>query len=1027
MRTECLQAVSQAVGRALSNSESQDIEARVGRAMRTLAKQDPAAWQSKSAAERLTEAGEVAAKDLFGEAQLKRQRAILQTAAHERVGMAIGDLRSRGVSGLNALDRIVAFHSDAQGNALSIETQAKAVERDALRQMLGTLEASNPKWFGLFENAEGVRAVVREIFGEDSGVAEAKGGAAEWHKVAEALRQRFNRAGGDVGSLEDWGMPHHHSQHKVAQAGREAWIADILPRLNREAYVKEDGTRMSDAELTEFLGSAWETIATGGANKIEPGQARGSGSRANRGSESRQIHFANADGYLDYQTQYGERTLYEVMVGHIAGVSKDIALVETLGPNPDHAWRFFRDEAVREAKLAEPTKSGKVDEAAISSENLYNVVSGKRQPVASQWLSRSFDTLRAWLTASRLGSAVISSLSDDATLYLTAHVNNLPESRVFANELAAMNPANRMEERLALRAGLAMNTLISSLNRFGEQGLGAAFSQKLAATVLRASGLNAITEARRRAFGVTMMSSLGSVVREHATLKDLDAADHRILLAKGITDTNYAVWKAAQPEDWGGGNNTMLTPDAIYRVPDAELDKAIAPQIAQLKAEAGTHIADLRARDAQDQQWVGDRAAALSKWLKAEQAKVEKRIAKADAGAAVSLKDIAARLGRLGENLEAAAGYWDKPAAPDMPGISNQERVGFYGKGKLRQLGVNEGRALEAMRSIKAEARDVGAEMRRLKLDLTEELFGKFYERQGELTEFSTRAQERADRRAKVISRIEDGIVPAIEAERVKAREQAATRLLGTVLEETDVAVIEPGAKERAFMGAGIQRGTWKGELTRSFFLFKSFPLAMIMRHWTRGMSMPTGTGRAAYLATLFAATTVLGAASMQIREVLNGRDPRTLNPFGEHGVRNWIKAMLQGGSLGIYGDFLFSESTQYGGSPVASFLGPVVGLGEDVFKLTQGNLLQASQGKSTDVGAEIVKFTRANIPGANLWYSKAALDHLIFHQLQEYFSPGYLAQMRQRAYREFGQRYWWEPGESLPYRAPDATQLIED
>src|SRR3546814_19809484 len=31
-------------------------------------------------------------------------------------------------------------------------------------------------------------------------------------------------------------------------------------------------------------------------------------------------------------------------------------------------------------------------------------------------------------------------------------------------------------------------------------------------------------------------------------------------------------------------------------------------------------------------------------------------------------------------------------------------------------------------------------------------------------------------------------------------REQAATRLLGTILEETDIAVIEPGARERARM-----------------------------------------------------------------------------------------------------------------------------------------------------------------------------------------------------------------------------------
>ncbi|KAK6697359.1 hypothetical protein SNK04_014111 [Fusarium graminearum] len=99
-------------------------------------------------------------------------------------------------------------------------------------------------------------------------------------------------------------------------------------------------------------------------------------------------------------------------------------------------------------------------------------------------------------------------------------------------------------------------------------------------------------------------------------------------------------------------------------------------------------------------------------------------------------------------------------------------------------------------------------------------------------------------------------------------REDAATRLLGVVLEETDVAVIEPGAKERAMMMTGLQRGTWKGELTRSFFLFKSFPIAMMTRHIQRGWSMPTGTGRAAYLATLIASTTVMGAVSMQISDM---------------------------------------------------------------------------------------------------------------------------------------------------------------
>lgn len=838
MKPQCITAVNEAVGRELTGAELKGIEERISRHLRQNAAKDPQGTLAMSAEQRFSEAAASARDEFIAEQAKKAQRVALQVLANAKIEQHLSQF---GDDKLDGLARVIAFHTDTKGNFLSMESQAKAIERDALRQMIGTMEASNPRFFGLFENKDGVHAIVKEIFGEESGVKEAKDGAAQFKAVAEALRQRFNRAGGSVGQLEDWGMPHHHSQLNVAKAGREQWVADILPKLNRDRYMNQDGTRMNDQQVYDFLGHAWETIATGGVNKIDPGQGFGGGMRANRGNESRQIHFQDADSYIAYQEKYGERTLYEVLTHHIMGVSKDIAMVETLGPNPDHSFRLFRDAAVKEATINDPTKAGKIQKQAIGLENLYNMTAGKTLPVASEWLAKSFDTLRSWLVASRLGSAVISSLSDEATLYITAHVNNLPEMRIFANELAAFNPANKMEERMALRAGLAMHTFISSLNRFGQESLGTSFSSKLASTVLRASGLNAMMEARRRAFGVTMMSSLGQITREFDSLAKLDKHDHRILLSKGITDADFAVWRKAQTEDWGSGNGTMLTPEAIYRIPDAEL-------------------------------------------------------------------------------------------------------IGMTG--------------------------DMFANPQRLK-------------------------------------------------------EQAATRLLGIVLEETDVAVIEPGVKERTMMMYGLQRGTWKGELSRSFFLFKSFPIAMLTRHWMRGMDMETAGGKAGYIASLVAATTIMGAASLEINEVLSGRDPRNLNPAEKGGVRNWIQAMLKGGSLGIYGDFLFSEATQHGQSPVASFMGPVVGMGESMFNLTQGNLVQLAMDKKTNAGAELVKFAKSNLPGANLWYAKAALDHMIFHKMQEYFSPGYLSNMRSRAYREFGQQYWWEPGDTTPDRAPNMAATV--
>ncbi|WP_200856319.1 hypothetical protein, partial [Klebsiella pneumoniae] len=60
-----------------------------------------------------------------------------------------------------------------------------------------------------------------------------------------------------------------------------------------------------------------------------------------------------------------------------------------------------------------------------------------------------------------------------------------------------------------------------------------------------------------------------------------------------------------------------------------------------------------------------------------------------------------------------------------------------------------------------------------------------------------------------------------------RVRFEAMRRLLAAVSEEVDMAVITPGAREQLFTGGGLQRGTWKGELTRTVFLFKSFPISV--------------------------------------------------------------------------------------------------------------------------------------------------------------------------------------------------------
>jgi hypothetical protein len=585
MRPQCKAAVERAIGRELNQAESARIDELISKHMHQLARRDPDAWRQLSEAQRMEQAADGAVSELLAEAALKKFRLQRQIETHDAINRQTANWEGGRLDGLK---RLIAAITDGKGSFRSVETLERAIRADALRQLSDVFEALDPRLFGFLENKEGVTTFTRAVFGERQGIDPTVVKAAEaWLKTAEDMRQQFNNAGGKVGKLESWSLPQHHAQLKVAKAGVDAWTNDILPMLDRRQYVRDDGRLMDDDEVRAFLGEAWRSIATNGRNKLKPGQRQGTGMMANRNAEARSIHFKNADAYMAYQAKYGEKALLQVMVDHIGGMARDTAAVEVFGPNPNAAFEYFRDTALKEAADTDPQHIGRYEEQAVKLTNLWNVVQGEQMPVANEKLARGFEATRNWLVASRLGSAVLSSIADAGTIVNTARVNKLPIMQVFRNELAAMNLANKEELRQARRAGLALDTAIGDLNRWGTDTLTTTVPAKLAHATLRASGLNAITDVRRRAFGVTMMDSIGYLTRNVDSLARLDADDNRILLSKGITEADWTVWRAATPEKWGG-NDTVLTPDAVYGVPDHAIEHMISDPVTRA-AHAGLY------------------------------------------------------------------------------------------------------------------------------------------------------------------------------------------------------------------------------------------------------------------------------------------------------------------------------------------------------------------------------------------------------------------------------------------------------
>jgi len=611
---------------------------------------------------------------------------------------------------------------------------------------------------------------------------------------------------------------------RVLKAGQAKWVNDILPLLDRSRYVDTDGVRLDDAQMADMLGRAWETITTGGMNKREAGTATGARARANRGSDHRVIHFKDAQSYLTYAANYNRGGILAAMQGHVTRLARDIALVEEFGPNPNTQWRFLHDTALQTGA------SDLVGPWLVSTQDMWRVLNGETGTVANVRMAEIAQGARNVEVFGKLGSAFISSITDVPTYFITTGFNRLGFADSLINLVRAFG---KDSTDYANRAGLVAESVISDMNRWAEANIGRGWTGKLANATMKASLLEAWTDAMRRGFSVTMMGALGKMSR--LDWQALDAGDRARLVAKGVTETDFKIWRMAQPENWRGSQ--MLTLQAVRAIPEADL------------AAAGLTLGD---------------------------------------------------------------------------------------------------------------------------------------------------------------------------------QNRAVSRLLGTIADESEFASLAQDLQTRAAVTRGTKKGTIEGEFLRSIMLFKGFPMALISRHWGRAAEQWRNGERAsavAYGAGLTTAMTVFGALAIELKDMVNGKDPRDMTT-----AKFWGAAYAQGGGVGIFGDFLYTGmggQNRAGAPNWMNLAGPVVGSGFEAVDLTVGNIGQAIRGEDTHAGAEAVRFARSHLPFVNLWYTKSAIDHAGLQDLQEMLSPGYLARMRDRARKDWGQDFYWRPGETLPERAPDLSSAV--
>lgn len=606
MRPECKDAVEKALGRKTPTNYRNRISLMYQRSQNILARTDPD-WIMKSPGERVEAIAQKTASDISIQIAKNNQNIARDAVLKAQIESQI--YNHPKLNPIQALMRKIAYFSDQSG-IQSAEKQAQALHSLWMSRVADVFTKTQER-FGMSVNKTMTDDIVRVMFGGKSDNPETMAMAKEVSETLEEMRLAFNRNGGNIKKLDNYGFMTSHDQKKVALTDQSEWVNDVIQGLDRNHYVKEDGSLMNDAELRTVLDDVYQTIATNGANKelkaldqqkkadsITP--IGGRSKMANRHQESRALHFKDGDSWLNYQEKYGtynEIGFHEILKNHVQRMSTEVAMMQNFGSNPRLAFETILNEALIRAK-ADPKngqKYGALDKQAHRATSMYNTLDAHTRAIDST-LGNIMGGLRALMVSSKLGGTTITTFGDHASMKRIGNMLGLSYTKSILPEYIKQLKQGATRDE-ALRFGLGINEMVGAMSRFGDADIVSSATksgrfngrmQAFASTTMKLSGLNAVTAGAKRAFNLVHMNKLAELTRK-TDWKDLGADDLKILQGNGITERDWQLWKQLEPSKREDGT-IVLTQNDFFNVSD-DVIKQFLPQDKHNSIKA---IADFR-------------------------------------------------------------------------------------------------------------------------------------------------------------------------------------------------------------------------------------------------------------------------------------------------------------------------------------------------------------------------------------------------------------------------------------------------
>lgn len=478
------------------------------------------------------------------------------------------------------------------GDRINVSALKKDYEGQFAKKLHTFEEAYSAKAAGLRQDTRGVRNMIRELFGVNTGDATAAQAAKEWGGATDWGVDRAQKLGHVFTPSDDWRMPQFWDTSRVNKFGQQEFLADLRKEVSSGALVvmnKEEGRAATAAEIPAILDGAVRDIRMDMSRKAGPGTIFKDSSRTFKFKEGD----AGAEAYMRLMDKYGlgQGGYYAAMQAHANKMSHDLALLQVLGPKPRAAGEALLEQAKilnAERNLEPSTKSlwdkmgdgmlrGVGLEGEVAAERLHKYMTGQLSGAGSETMAGIFSGARSWLTASNMGSAIITAVpADSVNWIMAANHRGLNTGRLVSNVVDVFLGDSADKAAAAARLGIvahASSRVAIGTKQFGDELFGKGAVGRLADFVIRAQGLHAWDSAIQRSFMMEMLASLGE--RMHLGFDDLDPAFKSFLTDYGFKPEHWAGVQKGALIDGGASGAKFLDPDRLDEATRSKLMSAI--------------------------------------------------------------------------------------------------------------------------------------------------------------------------------------------------------------------------------------------------------------------------------------------------------------------------------------------------------------------------------------------------------------------------------------------------------------------